>query len=412
MHLPTLSLLTVLAPVCALAGSGSGKAPLLPDAPPAAASGPSSFAESATFTEWLWGKGNALDAAYDNLQQWKKDNSIPISIGAHHWWHVDRSGYLYGDGYGIPGERGTYYYWLNFDPAYKLSGDGFLDEFGLHIQGRIRDSSDKLRGFYNSTAWTYEAYGYAKTDVGTFKAGQIVQDFSIAWDNSWYEGVSYFDEYRFNPSWGLSWNNTWKLSDSFSLDTTAQYFIQSDHVSGGLVNSSAATTEGLEERNTGILRLVPTWKLNEDTKLAWGSAVLARGIHDGGSDQDVDDSQVAWETDLTLTYKNFSVWGQYIDSYGVITPARYVSGGPSDRQNSISTGINYKIGPVAAHVNYSRGWDHNPGGHQDIFLPGLTFQLSKSLTLYADYVKWDVTNSAGSTSKYEDGFNFALVWNL
>jgi hypothetical protein len=63
-------------------------------------------------------------------------------------------------------------------------------------------------------------------------------------------------------------------------------------------------------------------------------------------------------------------------------------------------------------VNYSRGWDHNPGGHQDIFLPGLTFQLSKSLTLYADYVKWDVTNSAGSTSKYEDGFNFALVWNL
>ena len=390
--------------------AGSPKAPLATQ-PVSATS--SSFSDAGSLSEYFLGKDNAWDTMYDSIQQWKKDNHIPIGISADHWWHVDRGAKLYGDGYGVPGERGTYRYSLTFDPALKLSGDGFVNEVGIHFLGRIRDSSDKLRAFYKDTVWTTEAYAYAKTDLGTFKAGQILENFCIGWDNSWYEGVSYFDDYRANPSWGVSWENTWKVSDGFSVDTAAQYFIRSDYVSGALVNSSAATTKGLVERNTFLLRAVPTWKLNEDTKLAWGIAGLTRSID--GTDQYpglLDNRQTAWETDLSLSWKRWTIWGQYIDSYGATSPTRYVSGGPSDRQNSLSTGINYKIGPISAHVNFSKAWDHNPDGHQYIFEPGITFQLAKNLTLYTEYVKWFVTDSNGVKAKYDDAFELALVWNF
>ncbi len=400
-----LPLVVAAFPLAAFAGTDKT---VVTQPPPAS---PASFCESGSLTEYFLGKDNAWDSMYDSFQQWKKDNNLPIGFGAHHWWHVDRGDRLYGDGYGVPGERGTYYYWLNVDPSLKLGGDGFVKEIGIHAQGRIRDTDDKLRAFYNDTVWTYEAYAYARTDAGTFKAGQIVEDFCIPWDNTWYEGVAYFDEYRFNPSWGVSWNNTWKSSDTFSIDTSAQYFIRGDHVSGGLVNSSAATTEGAKERNTGIVRLVPTWKLDSDTKVAWGMAGLVRGI-DAPDSLGLSNTQTAWETDLTLSYKNWSIWGQYIDSHGTITPARYVSGGPSDRQNSVSTGINYKCGPLGVHVNYSKGWDHGPDGNQYIFEPGITFQLAKNVTLYTEYVKWNVTDSAGVKTKYDDGFELALVWNF
>jgi predicted porin len=156
---------------------------------------------------------------------------------------------------------------------------------------------------------------------------------------------------------------------------------------------------------------VPTWKLGSDTKLAWGIAGLVREI-DAPDALGLSSPQTAWDTDLTLTYKNWTFWGQYIDSHGTITPARYVSGGPSDRQNSVSAGINYKCGPISAHVNFSKEWDHSPDGHQFIFAPGFAFQLAKNLTLYTEYVKWNVTDAAGVKTKYDNGFELALVWNF
>jgi hypothetical protein len=404
MRIALLSVFAAFPSVCPFAVFASG------DSAPSTKC-ESSFAGSDSLSGYFLGRQNLLDATYDSVAQWKKEHHFPFGIGAHHWWHIDRGDQLYGNGYGWPGLRGTYFYWLDFDPSLKIEGDGFVSGIGIHAQGRFRDSNDKFRGFYRDNMWTYEAYAYAKTKAGTFKAGQIVQQFCIASDNSWWDGVSYYDEYRYNPSWGIAWENTWKASDRLGVDTALQYFLQGDRVSGALVNASADTTAGLRERNTGILRVVPTWKLNRDTKLTLGVAGLVRGIR-GGETRGVDDTQFAWDTDLTLTWRNFSIWGQYIDSHGVITPTRYVSGGPSSRQNSVSTGVNYKSGPVSAHVNYSREWDHHPGGHQSIFEPGITFQLTKNVTLYTEYVKWSVTNSRGATSKYDDGFEIALVWKF
>ena len=382
--------------------------PAKPTPPPVPSQTRPAFDKAAALSDYLFGKDNAWDRTYDALQTWKKENHIPISAGAHHWFHVDRDEYVYGNGYGVPTESGTYYWYVGADPSFKL-GDGSLKELGAHVQFRFRDDrNDKLRAFYYNTYWFYEAYAYAKTNFGTFKAGQIVTQFGLPWDGSWWEGVPYFDGYKFDPDYGVSWEKTWKSSDRFSVDSTAQFFFASDRVNGSIPGADAESADG--ERNTGVVRLVPTWKLNDDLKIAWGFSGLAGEIK--GNRPGTDGHRVAIGSDISVTYKNFSVFAEYIDGFGAVHPTRYVSGGPSDRVNSVRGGVAYKYGPVTFHVNYSYGWDHNPRGHQFVFDPGLNLQLTKNVTFYAEYVKWDVTNRFDRTFRYDDGFELILVWNL
>lgn len=376
----------------------------------AASTAPSSFASTGTLSEYFFGAGNAWDASYDRIQQWKKDNHVPISIGAHHWWHADRGAPLYGDGYGIPGVRGTYFYFVNIDPSLKTDGSGPASEIGFHNQTRIRDSGDKLRSYYDDTIWTYETYAYAKTGAGLFKLGQIAQQFGIAWDNSWWESVPFFDGNRANPAWGLSWDKTWSASPTFTVNSTLQYFMAGDRVGGAFAGANAESSPPLDERNTFSFRLVPQWSPDENTTVRLGVSAYTRKIDTAGI-AGVDARQTAYAIDLTYAWRNLSLYGQYTDSHGAASPARYVSGGPSDRQNSYEIGASYTLGPLSARVNFAEGWDHNPSGHQYIFNPGLTVQISKSLTAYAEYVKWNVTNSTGTTARFDDGYEFILVWN-
>lgn len=386
------------------------KAPAGPPKPPATAAPPSTFAGSATVSEFLFGKDSAWDRTYDQIEAWKKDHGIPFSIGANNWFHIDRDEYVYGNGYGVPTESGTYYWYLQADPFFKI-GDSFLEEVGGHVQFRFRDDeNDKLRAFYYDTYWFYEAYAYAKTKAGTFKAGQIVTEFGVPWDGTWWEGVPYFDGYKFDPDYGFGWDNTWKISDRFTVESAAQYFVASDRVNGSIPGADAESAPGGRERNTGVVRLVPTYKFNDDFKIAFGVSGLYGQVK--STSPLTDDTRGVFGTDLTLTYKNFSIFGEYIDEYGVTNPVRYVSGGPSDRVNSLRGGASYKYGPVTFHVNYSYGWDHHPDGHQYVFDPGLSVQMTKNVTLYAEYVKWDVTNRFGQTAKYDDGFELIAVWNL
>ena len=366
-----------------------------------------------TLTGLFLGRHNFLDDTYDKLQEWKKTHHFPLSIGGNHWWHVDRDDRVYGNGYGVANQRGTYYYYAAFDPSYTFGKDDAVREVGAHFQGRFRDQGDKLRRFYKDVIWSYEAYAYADTAFGKFKGGQITLNFGYFWDNSWWEGIPYFDGYRFNPAYGFAWEKTWKLNDTITLETDAQYFIADDRVSGALAGADGESSLA-GEKNTFVLRIAPTWKPNADTKVTLGASVLTREIAepDRFGPGVLDDRQTAWAVDAAATYKKFTVFSQYTDSYGAASPARYVSGGPSTRQNSVEVGTLYKLGPFSPHLNYSYGWDHNPGGHQFMINPGVAINVSKSLTIFTVYVKWNVTNRDRVKSIFDDGFELIAVWNL
>lgn len=387
------------------------KAPANPSPSPTPEAPPSTFAGSSSVSQYLWGQNNFWDKTYDQLQAYKAKFPLVFSVGADHWFHLDRDERIYGNGYGVPTESGTYYYYVGGDLTLKLN-DSFFKEIGAHAQFRFRDDQhDKLRSFYYDTYWFYESYGYAKTTIGTFKAGQIVTQFGLPWDGTWWEGVPYFDGYKFDRDYGVSWENAWKRSDLFTVNSVVQFFFASDRVNGSIPGADAESAPGLRERNTGVVRLVPTWQFNHDLKLEWGISGLVGQIS-GPSRGITDSARGAFGSDVTVTWKNFGVFAEYIDAFGTANPVRYVSGGPSDRVDSLRGGVSYKYGPVTAHVVYSRGWDHNPGGHQFVFDPGVSIQVTKNVIVYAEYVKWNVTNRKGATAKFDDGFELIAVWNL
>ncbi len=109
-------------------------------------------ARPTSLSEILFGPDNTWDGTFDSLAAWKEQTGIPLTLGGHHWWHVDRDNFVYGDGYGIAGQRGTYYYYAILDPSIELGPDAPFDKVGVNLQGRFRDSGDLLRPFYPGTA--------------------------------------------------------------------------------------------------------------------------------------------------------------------------------------------------------------------------------------------------------------------
>lgn len=385
----TLCAAGALAPAL-YAGTSSGRAPDPAPAPPAET--PSVFG-----TTW-----------FDELKAKKDAAGIPITLSAWHWWRFGNDG-PGTNGYGIPSLRGTYYWSVDLDPKIKLDSP-FFHEVGLHSQIRLREQGT-FRPFIDDEIWPWEAYVYAKTTAGTFKAGQIWKRFGLDWDGVFYGNVAYFDGFKLDPDLGVAWEQTFKRSDSFRVDAIAQFFIHEDGVNGSLLRADAESTSLLREENTAVLRVVPTWTLSDGASIALGLSGSAGQI-DSRSPAFGDHSFTAWAADLTYTKGNFKAFGEVLQSHGTIHPMRYVSNGPSRRITDYLVGASYKTGPVTWRANYSAGYDDNPGGKQSLFLPGVTIALTPNVDLYAEYVKWVVNPDNAPKSDYEDGYQLILNWRF
>lgn len=365
---------------------------------PAPAPEPVPAAEPSTVFGTTW---------FDELKAKKDAAGIPITLGAWHWFRFGDDG-PGSNGYGIPGLRGTYYWTVELDPKLKLDGP-FFKEVGIHSQIRLREEGT-FRPFIDDEVWPWEVYGYAKTTAGTFKAGQIWKRFGLDWDGVFYGNVAYFDGFKLDPDLGVSWEHTFKQSDNFKVDAIAQFFIHEDGINGSLAGADAESTSALREENTAVLRVVPTWTLADGSSIALG---LSGSV--GQIDSSIgafDDTYWAWAADVTYTKGNFKIFGEVTQGHGVINPVRYVSGGPSDKITDYLVGASYKTGPVTWRANYSVGYDDNPDGKQELFLPGATIALTPNVDLYLEYVKWTVDPDNAPKADYEDGYQVILNWRF
>jgi len=349
--------------------------------------------------------GNTI---FEYLKAKKDESGIPISLGAWHWWRLGDEG-PGSNGYGIPGLRGTYYWTIDVDPHIDINGSTF-EEIGLHTQVRLREQG-KFRPFIDNDVWTWEAYAYADTTYGKFKAGQIWKRFGLDWDGVFFGNVAYFDGFKLDADLGVSWEETFEIDDSFKIDTIAQFFVREDGINGSLVGSDAESTNTFREENTAVLRVVPTWTLDDGATVAFGLGGSVGEI-DAAGPVFPDDTFAAWVVDLTYTKDRFKVFGEVLQSHGTIHPTRYVSGGPGDRITDYLVGTSYQTGPVTWRANYSAGLDDHPGGEQSLFLPGATIALTPNVDLYAEYVYWVVEPDGGPEGIYEDGFQLIVNWRF
>jgi hypothetical protein len=342
----------------------------------------------------------AGDASPDNFR---------VAIGAYHWFNLPRHG---GDPtYGTDGVPDTYRWEAVLDGQLQVSESNTL---GFHTDVRYREN-EPLRSFISSQLWTQELYGFAKTDAGTFKAGQVWSRFGLDWDGSFYGNVQYFDGLKLDPDWGVAWERKFSPTQQLSIDAYAQFFFAEDKVNGSLVGGDAESADNYRERNTSVVRVVPTWSLDEHSSIALGlSGRLGEIEVRGGDSHHVSGGAL----DITYANRGFKVFAEMDAINGRTNPAHYVTGGPSDAYRDDLAGVEYTfdplgfVGATTLRYTFSRGEYENPDGTQDLRLVGLTSQLAKWLTLYVEYVNWDVRAARSPAAKYEDGFQFILYWNV
>ncbi len=347
-----------------------------------------------------------IEGLFDSVLGWKNDYDIPISVGAWHWFATDLSGS--NSGYGTEGLRGTYWWYVTADPEVDL-GNG--RKIGGHLEYRLRDG-DNFRSFFDSRFWSYEAYGYIHDDdLGTLKAGQIWKRFGLDWDGVFFGNIAYFDGFKLDPDYGLSWEKTTDMGGGLSVDTFAQFFFHEDGVNGSFGGADAESVPGIHERNTGVVRVLPTWTYCDDSTFALGLSALAGQIDSERADVS-DQNVAAWAVDATYTKDRWKLFGEMLQSYGTLNPARYVSGGPSNRITDFLVGAHYTTGPVVYRASYSLGLDSNPYADHNLVVAGATVKLTEHVELYIEYVNEKVHNNAtAGRIEFFDSMNFIIHWN-
>ena len=152
---------------------------------------------------------------------------MPVNAGAYHWFTDDLVGNK--DGYGIPGLRNTYFWYVTADPQFQLRSG---HQLGGHVELRLRER-DLFRSFFVGQVWTYEAYvSLATKDYGTLKGGQIWKRFGMDWDGVWWGNAPYFDGFKLDPDYGMAWEKTTEVHERLQIDSYVQFFFHEDRVNG------------------------------------------------------------------------------------------------------------------------------------------------------------------------------------
>lgn len=325
----------------------------------------------------------------------------PVSGGAWHWFHqslIGRPG-----GYGIPGLRDTYFWYLFVDPQYTLNDETTL---GGHMELRLRET-DTFRTFVSDQVWTWELYGYLRNDHwGTLKAGQVFNQFGLFWDGVFFGSAAYFDGLKLDADYGLSWEKSTAVGDGLTIDSYLQFFFHEDQANGSFAGADAESLAGYTERNTAVARLAPTWTLDDGAQITLGVSAMAGEIE---SDIALDDESVwAYGGDLTCAAGPWKAYVEGSQLFGVRHPVNYISGGPSDRLSNFLTGLQFTHGAVTYRCSYSNSIYANPDAVQNLLLAGVTVALTEQVDFYLEWLHMRVD---GAELPGRNGFLFnGLEW--
>lgn len=326
---------------------------------------------------------------------------MPITGGAWHWFHqslIGRPG-----GYGIPTIRDTYFWYLYADPEYTTSAG---NKIGGHMELRLRET-DTFRSFVDDQVWTWELYGYVHNDrLGTLKAGQLFNRFGIFWDGVFFGNAPYFDGLKLDADYGLSWEKTTDIDDCLKIDSYVQFFFHEDQSNGSFGGGDAESVVNFTERNTGVVRIAPTWTRADGSQVTLGVSGMVGEI----DSQIATPDQTVWSygADATYTRGPWKAFVEGMQTNGIRNPVSYVSGGPSDQLTNFLAGIHFTHGAVTYRCSYSNSIYENPHARQDMVLAGATIALTSHVDFYIEYVNQRVNDA---TIAAQDGYFFnSIEW--
>jgi hypothetical protein len=263
----------------------------------------------------------------------------------------------------------------------------------------------------NRRVWPYEAYGfYANDELGKVKAGHVLRHIGFDWGGGFWPALSNFDGFMQDPDFGISWEKTIEYSDCFKMERIVQFFFHEDGFDGSFEGANAESFVGINERNTGVVRLVPTWTYNDGSTFALGLNGQV-GQVDSRIPTFSDQVVSVWGIDGQWTKGDWMVQAEYLHVSGKLSPARFVSGGPSNKITDFLFNVERTTGPVIWRATYGLGMDHNPFGRHQILKAGTEIKLTNHVDLLIEYVKETVDHSPVG-AEFFDAFEFIVFWHF
>lgn len=390
-----------------------------------------------------------LGSLYQDFRQFKNRLPFDLSAGVYLYYYQPLSETVLTPG-DLTGSFQVYAFYLKLDKEWH--------GLGGHVEMRMRDGGHVgagsmnayLRGFYSSNFWFQEIYAYYHPRRWlNLKAGKIYRQVGIFWDDSFFGNIQYFDGLKLNPDYGLSLEGDKGFAgDRVVLGWSAQYFMNSDGINGGLsyqrqvaspINSSGALDPyTLDPNPEGELigsgtpasalkhvvdgRLTLTVRPARRLSVALGASGLTGLVHRINAYSLLPDeerfSQVAG--DLTISVGPVTAYGEFLRQFGPgARDADYALAGARLRVWRLSIRFN------TSYVRYLLDRDVE----EFILQPGVTFTIGGGLSALVEYDEWQRKDPRGlpvpgapfpvmgtlPTSKdfisYDRSLNFVLAYS-
>ena len=294
--------------------------------------------------------------------------------------------------------------------AFILNVDARSDDgrYGLHVQGRARDS--KLRSFFLSNIWFQEAYAYAKTPFGDAHAGKFYRKVGILWDDSFFGNVQYFNGLKLNPDYGAEFVGS-RPFGPWRVDYSAQYLNNNDHVAGSLPGRDVESDPDARLSGTWTARVAPAWKLSKDSSVGFGVSGLTGRI-DRTTGQDFRMTQVAG--DVTANWLQSVSYIELLHQNGEAFDSRHPNGRLGyDNATYLLAGTRWQVLPRAnARINYSRVKYRGHDETETEVVPGVVWSLRKNVSVITEYDWWRTRPRTGSASYIDKSLNFVVYYGF
>jgi hypothetical protein len=161
------------------------------------------------------------------------------------------------------------------------------------------------------------------------------------------------------------------------------------------------------------MRLVPTWTRPDGSVVTLGFSGMAGAIDSRRGDIS-DQTIAAYGMDLTYAKCRWKVFLEGSQMFGTINPTRLVSGGPSNRLDSMASGIHYTRGAVTYRCTYSMSFDSHPAGTLRMAVLGATIAITKNIDLYVEYVNQHRSGNADPALDGElfNSLDYTINWRF
>jgi len=331
----------------------------------------SGFCSSALAQEANSGQASMTPAEALAMMQ----KALPVSIhGGVLYWYYEPNVHDY--------DSNSEIYYAN------LVLDTKFDEFNYHFEPRFRDT--KLRTYFESNIWIQESYlswRPSGKDGGILKAGKIYSQFGRFWDNVFYGNIPYFDGLKLDPDIGASWEQHVTACDTVGVDYSLQYFTQDGATNGSLQGRDTLSLPMSTERNIAVARVVPTFKLGEDTSATIGVS----GMHfDADFDPATSDSSVTRENvEASFSTHGFSVFGDFTHQAGAHVVDFPLPGSRSRDIDYLMSGVSYKWDKLTFRYSYSYADYKDEDVKEDLHLPGIEYTVNDHLAIWLEFVYWN-----------------------